>query len=192
MAYQHAVFAVDLKAFREVWGRPNPALGDDIRDDQADAIANNYDQFEEDIVEHGAPVVARAMYEIFAGRPEKSQHGFQYGYALQLIARQLGEQVGGGELAWFDELLDPLLERASCPTVEHMMGRGVFPLEIPRPIDFPEIGTVEPAGCVAAIDALVAIRKLTDDVTTLRVIDEIRGWFETANKTKRGLVWFVY
>jgi hypothetical protein len=192
MAYQHAVFAIDLKAFRDVWGRENPALGDDIRDDQAEAIASNYDQFEEDIVQHGAPVVARAMYEIFAGRPEKSRHGFQYGYALKLIACQLGEQVGGGELAWFDELLDPLLLRARCPTVEHMMGRGVLPLEIPRPTDFPEIGTVEHGGCLIGLEALAMIRPLTTDATTLRVIDEVRGWFEIAAKTKRGLIWFVY
>src|SRR5674476_862192 len=127
MAYQHSVFAIDLKAFRDVWGRENPALGDDIRDDQAEAIANNYDQFEEDIVEHGAPVVARAMYEIFSGRPEKGRHGFQYGYALQLIARQLGEQVGGGELAWFDELLDPLLDRRAARTLEEWIEQLVEP-----------------------------------------------------------------
>ena len=70
MAYQHSVFAIDLKAFRDVWGRENPALGDDIRDDQAEAIANNYDQFEEDIVEHGAPVVARSR----SGSSNSSNH----------------------------------------------------------------------------------------------------------------------
>ena len=192
MPYEHAIFTVDLPEFRKVWGNDNPALGDDIRDDQASAILDNYDRFEDDIVKGGAPVVARAMHEIFAGKPEKPRHGFQYGFALQLIVKQLGNQVGRGELRWFDETLDPLLAAANCPDVERMMGRGVFPLEIPRPDDFPEIGTVELSGCVAAVAALALIRPRTDDPTTLRVIDEVTGWFEAAILAKRGLVWFVY
>ena len=193
MGYSYTVFAVDLKALRKVWGKgkKNSDLLEEIREDQEDRIADNYESFEEEIIEGGAPVVGRAIYEIFAGKPEKRQHGFQYGYALEMIVRQLGECVGE-ELSWFDEFLDPLLKKARCPDTEAMMGRGVLPLKIPMPNDFPEIGTVEPAGCIAAIGALATIRPMTKDDDTLAIIDEVRGWFESAKKQKRGLVWFIY
>jgi len=192
VGYSYSVYAVDLKALRKVWGKKNSDLFDEIREEQADEIADNYESFEEEIIEKGAPVVARAIYEIFAGKPEKKQHGFQYGYALEMIVRQIGERVGEEELTWFDEFLDPLLKKARCPDTEAMMGRGVLPLKIPMPNDFPEIGTVEPAGCIAAIGALATIRPMTKDEDTLMIIDEVRGWFESAKKLKRGLVWFIY
>lgn len=192
MGYSYSVYAVDLKALRKLWGKKNRDLLEEIRDEQEDEIADNYASFEDEIIEEGAPVIARAVYEIFAGKPEKKQHGFQYGYALEMIVRQIGERIDDEELTWFDELLDPLLKKARCPDTEQMMGSFVLPLKIPMPNDFPEIGIVEPAGCIAAIGALATVRPMTKDDDTLMVIDEVRGWFESAKKKKCGLVWFIY
>jgi hypothetical protein len=194
VGYAYSVYTVDLKALRKLWGRgkKNNALGEEIREELEEDIADNWEAFEDDIIEHGAPLVARAMYEIFAGKPEKKEHGFQYGYALELIVQHIGQRVDDEQLTWFDDVLDPLLKKARCPNVEQMMGRGTLPLKIPMPDDFPEIGTVEPAGCIAAIGALATIRPMTKNDNALMVIDEVRGWFEAAKKMKRGLVWFIY
>ena len=64
----------------------------------------------------------------------------------------------------------------------------MLPLPIPRPADFPEIGSVTPAGCIAGIGALGTIAPHAPDENARMVIAEVR-WFEPQ---KRGLVWFVY
>ena len=194
MGYNYSAYAVDLKALRKVWGkgRKQRELFDEICEEHEDDIADNYESFEDYIVEDGAPILKRALYEIFLGKPSQKDHGFQYGYALQLLCEQLGERVGEEELSWFAEYIDPLLKKARCPSTEQMMGEGTLPLKIPMPKDFPVIGTVEAAGCIAALGALGTIRAMTEDDDALYAIDEITIWFEAAKKKKRGLVWFIY
>lgn len=170
----------------------NSDLRQEIHEELEDEIADNFESFEDEIIENGAPIIQRALYEIFAGKPTQKQHGFQYGYALELICRQIGENVIDEEMGWFYDEMNPLLKKARCPSVEQMMGEGILPLKIPMPNDFPVIGTVEPAGCIAAVGALDTIRGMTKDDDALYCIDQVRGWFDTAVKMKRGLVSFVY
>lgn len=193
MGYSFSVYAIDLKKLRKVWGKKDTELLSEIREEHADDISDNDESFEDDIIEGGAPIVARALYEILAGKPEKKDHGFQYGYALELLCKHLGERVDEESLTWFDDILDPLLKKAKCPKTELLLGAHVLPLKIPMPNDFPEIGTVEPNGCIAGLGVMQTIAPLAkgnDDAKM--VIDEVTGWFDKAKKAKAGLVWFVY
>ena len=190
MGYAFSVFSVDLKKLAKVWGKNDKKLGKAIREKYAREITEADEWFVDEIVEQGAPTRARALYELLAGKPEKKQHGFQYGYALELLCQHFGERVDQEELRNFDDVLDPLLKKAKCPKTGQLLGRHVLPLPIPRPADFPEIGSVTPAGCIAGIGALGTIAPHAPDDNARMVIAEVRGWFERAKK--RGLVWFVY
>jgi len=190
MGYAYSVFAVDLKKLKPA---KNKKLFDELKEKYGDDFTEADEWFEDDIIKKGAPIRARALWELLYEKPSQTRHGFQYGYALETLCKHFGDRVDETSLTWFDDVLDPLLKKARCPTTEQLLGKGVFPMKIPPPADFPEIGTVTPAGCIAGIGAMATIRPLAgDDDNALMVIDEVRGWFDRAKAKKRGLVWFVY
>lgn len=191
VGYAYSVFAVDL-------GKLKPArdkkLFAALREQYADDLARADEWFDDEIVKKGAPIRARALWELLHATPSQKAHGFQYGYALELLCRHFGERVDKISLTWFDDVLDPLLKKAKRPPSARLLGKGVRPMKVPAPRDFPEIGTVTPAGCVAGIAALAAVAPFVDrdDENVVMVVDEVRGWFERAKAKRRGLVWFVY
>lgn len=191
MGYAYSVYAVDLKKLKRLWGKRDKKLGKALRAKHAEDIKQNTDWFDDAIAERGSPTLGRAIHEILDGKCAAKGHGFQYGYAVELLCRELGGRVDEVSLTWFDDVLDPLLKRAKQPALAKLLGKGVRPMPIPAPADFPEIGTIEPAGLVK-LDA--ALAKLDDggDENTKMVIDEVRGWCARAKKQKRGVVWFVY
>lgn len=74
-----------------------------------------------------------------------------------------------------------------------LLGENVLPIPIPRPDDFPGIGSITLEQAVAAIPLFTAAAELAkDDDDATEVFEEILGWLEAARKKKRGLVWFVY
>lgn len=187
MGYAYAVYAVDLNSLRATFGCKDEALYATLCAEYADDLKENASWFEDDIAD-GAPTLARALRDLLWGEP-KVEHGFQYGYAAELLCRHLGERVDDLELASFDEVADPLLRVSKT---SELLGRGVMPMTFPAPEDFPEIGTVEAEACEHSDGMFAYASLMTDDDNARTVMEAVGRWFDRAQELKRGLVSFLY
>jgi hypothetical protein len=197
MGYGFSVYGVDLAKLQPVWGSKNARLAAAIKSKQAEELAGN-DEWFSDEIEEGAPSLASALDEIIAGKATKKKHGFQYGYALERLCAHMGKRIDDSDLSYaFDQNLDPLLKKVKQPRTAKLLCTGVLPLAIPRPSDFPVIGTID-APCMAilarALDAVEpAIPEDDDDELGIAwVIAELRGWIRRARRSKKAIVWFAY
>ncbi|MEO8700768.1 MAG: hypothetical protein ABI867_12030 [Kofleriaceae bacterium] len=195
MGYAYSVYAVDLAKLTKLWGSSDTRLAARLAKAHADEYASKDEWFEGDIAK-GAPAFATAVTEVLAGRPTQKKHGFIYGYAVELLCQHLGSRVDEVSLTWFDKALDPFLKKAKQPKLAKLLGAGILPVPIPKPKDFPEIGTIDAkagAALVAAMDAIAPLAPPPDDFCNAgAVIVEVRAWVTRAAKRKRQLVWFLY
>src|SRR5262245_21450577 len=160
MGYGFSVYSVDLKKLRTARGSKNARLAAAIKKKQAERFTHADDWFADDIAS-GAPSLATALDELIAGKPTKKKYGFQYGYAIELLCEHFGKRIDEGDLSSrIDESLDPLLAKAKKPTLSKLLRSGVFPLAIPEPRDFPEIGTIDAKAMTALGSALAAIEPM--------------------------------
>ncbi len=194
MGYPFSAYAVDLKKLAAAAGSKDKKLEAALAKKHAMHFEDNAESFEDEI-EEGAPTLAKAVGEIIAGTaPKKSKHGFQYGYALELLTMHFGTRIDEDELGLgCSEAIDPFLKKAKRPDFEKLTKEGVFPFPIPPPSDFPGIGTMNAkdiAACIAALDAIAPLTKDDDDAT--EVADALRSWCKKATKKKCGMVWFYY
>ena len=180
MGYAFSTYAVDLKKLR-----PNAKLVPELRESFAKHIERLDEWFDQDVVQRGAPTMARALYQLLAGEPMPKQFAYAYAYALEIVCMHFGKRVGEEDLVWFADTLDPLLRRAKQPTTARLLGKGVIPMKVPMPRAFPDIGSLAPAGCKAALKSLAALP--TDDDDVRMVVTEVRRWCESGS-----VVWFVY
>lgn len=193
MGYSFNVYSVELAKLKKVWGSEDETLKKALLKKQKAAIAENDENWADEIADEEVPSLTTAIDDIFAGEAQHEDSGFQYGYALEVICKHLGKRIDEEEFTWFDEFLDPLLKKRKQPSVEKLLGRNVYPMPIPEPDDFPEIGTIDTKGIAALAKALDAIEddaEDNDDVTEILV--EVRKWIASAKQAKRQIVWFVY
>jgi hypothetical protein len=195
MGYAYSVYAVDLAKLKALWGSADAKLDAKLAKQHA-ADYRDKDEWFDHYIAKGAPTFATAMTEVLAGKATQKKHGFMYGYAIEQLCRHLGARVDKESLTWFDEVLDPLLKKAKQPKLAKLLCRGIFPMPIPKPGDFPEIGTIDTKAGAALIKAMTAIAPLAADDDTgygpKMLIEEVRGWVTRAQKRKRQVVWFLY
>ncbi len=175
-----------------------------VLESQADRIKDNTEWFSDDIAE-GAPTLEQALRELVAGECTKKKHGFQYAYALEAVCAHLGKPLGAADfINWTvlealeealpnDEALRKLL---SC---ENMTEAKKLAVPIPRPADFPGMGTLDAAQCKTCLAALQKLKidpektyGELDGEELAESLDELKGWFSAAVKAKRGLMLFTY
>ncbi len=189
MGYAYSVYGVDLKKLRP----QGKKLFAELREKYADDIKEADRWHDRDITERGAPTRSRALWQLMMKLPLQKDVGFQYGYCVEMLCMHFGERVDDVSLTWFSDVLDPLLKRARQPKTDTLLGKGISTIKIPKPADFPEFGTVTPAGCVAGLRAMSLVKPLTGGDENLdMVVGEVARWFTLAKAKKRGLVWFVY
>ncbi|GAA5505393.1 hypothetical protein Rcae01_00838 [Novipirellula caenicola] len=131
MGYSHNFFAIDIERLQSVHGSKDHDLLRKVLKDHADDVEDNDAFFEEEIEEGEMPNTATALRQIFEGEIQSNVEGAMYGYALQMIADQMGQLVEGGEYgvgAVRDQPFHSLLLQSGVP------------ISIPLPSDFPEIG----------------------------------------------------
>jgi len=193
MGYPYSAFAVDLKKLASVAGSKDARLEAAIRKKFAKRFAENAEWFADDIGA-GAPTLDVAVAEIIAGKtPKRSKHGFQYGYAVEVLTQHLGKRIDEDELGLgAGDAIEPFLKRAKRPSFDKLTRNGVFPLPIPRPADFPDISTMTPKDIATLAAALDAIAPLVEDDPAKEVADALRSWCTRATKRKGGLVLFAY
>jgi hypothetical protein len=189
VGYAYSVYGVDLKKLRPQGKKLFAAL----REKYADDVSEADDWFDTHIIERGAPTRLRALWQLMMKLPLQKDAGFQYAYCVEMLCQHFGERIDDVSLTWFSDVLDPLLKRARQPKSDTLLGKGISPIKIPKPADFPEFGTVTPAGCIAGTRAMGLVKPLTGGDQNLdMVVDEVTRWFALAKAKKRGLVWFVY
>jgi hypothetical protein len=152
--------------------------------------AENAEWFKDEIAD-GAPPLGTAVSEIIAGKvPKKSKHGFQYGYAVEVLVMHLGVRVDEDELGLgCEDAIDKHLKKAKQPSTDKLTKHGVFPIRIPAPADFPGIGTMTAKDMKAFVAAATLMK---DDAGALEVSGAFRSWCKKATAKKRALVWFYY
>ena len=193
MGYSFSVYAVDLDKLTAVAGKNDRKLLAAVLKKQAEEIADNDESFEEEIAK-GTPSLAVALQQIIEGKIKAPKgSGYQYGYALEVLCAHLGERIEEEDLSWFHEFIDGYLKKVKSRSSMKLLGEDKLPIRIPKPDDFPGIGSITLEQVIAATPFFTAAAKLaTDDDDATEVFDEIVGWLKVAKKKKRGLVWFVY
>jgi len=183
MGYPYSAYAVDLAKLRAAPG--SKALARAIGKKLEGELERNTEWFAADIT-NGAPTLESALSEIIAGTtPKKSKHGFQYGYAVELLTRHFGVRIDEDELGYgAHKAIDPFLKKAKQATFDELTKSGVSPIPIPAIADFPLIGTLDDKAIAALLAALTAAEPFKDK--------KVDAWCGKARKKKRGIVWFAY
>jgi hypothetical protein len=190
MGYAYSTYAVDLDVLRKTFGGGDEELYRKLKAKYAKEMIENDEWFDHYLAK-GAPPLVVALRELIAGKPARKKHGFQYAYALEMLCKHFGGRIDEADLTWFDEALDPLLKKAKQPSTGKVIGRGVYAVRIPKPADFPEMGTLDAKGQAALGKVLDAVGE-PEDEDVKYVTDELRSWLKKAKAKKAGIVWFVY
>ena len=193
MSHAFSVFAVDLARLKEVRAGKDHKLMVALRKKYARRFAENSEWFAKEIAA-GAPTLDQALERIIAGKIPRAEHGFQYGYAVELLCIHLGTRIDQEAISWFDAQLDPLLKRANkkANTFE-LLGLGKLPFPLPAAKDFPQIGTLDAKGLATLETALADIAPLAPEKSPAALtIADVQGWISRAARKQRGIVWFVY
>lgn len=95
-----------------------------------------------------------------AGRKPRTKHGFQYGYALELLCRHLGKALDTADYAGletFEEVGEVLKSKPLLAIQQGLDGGGPLFFPIPKPADFPGIAACDAATCAQLAEQLKAL-----------------------------------
>jgi hypothetical protein len=193
MSYPYSAFAVDLKKLAAAAGSKDKKLEAALLKKFAKHYAENAAWFEDEIAE-GAPTLDAAVAQVLAGTaPKRSKHGFQYGYAAEVLVQHLGTRIDEDELGLgAGDAVEPFFKKAKLPSFDKLTKNGVLPMAIPKPANFPDISTMNPKDVAALAVALDVIAPLVKDHPAKEVADALRSWCTKTGKKKAGLVLFAY
>lgn len=179
MSYALRVYQVDLNALRATVGSNDTALLQRVLAREAYAI-RAHDEWFADEIAGGDPTLGQALEQIVRNQMVRSA-GYAYGYALELLCRELGEPLPSDNFqgigwSWIETVDARLAELNAPPRFRLDRLAGIFPLQdVPRPSDFPSIGHLTPEDLDAA-RAWAAALEPADGTT--RAVEEILDWLE--------------
>jgi len=194
MGYPYSAHAVELSKLRRAAGSKDAKLEAAL----AKKYRAHYDENAEwfaDAISKGAPTLARAVSDIIAGTvPKRSKHGFQYGYAVEVLVKHFGARIDEDELGLGCEAaIDTYLKKAKQPSTDKLTKHGVFPVAIPAPRDFPGIGAMTANDMKSLLAAFDKTEPLwAKDAGAKEVAAAFRSWCTKALAKKRDLVWLYY
>ena len=199
MGYSITACRVDLEALKKAFGSRDEKLLAKVKKGCQEQLSDNDESFEEGIAE-GAPSLLQAVEEILEGKPKSKKHGFQYGYAIEVLSGTLGTNMFAGECAspeFFDRLPKLIGDKAAKKLLNAERvadGEKKLVLPIPRPADFPGVNAWDAAECRQILEWLKTIDEddLDEDECEDEALEEIVGWFSAAVKARQGLVTFFY
>lgn len=205
MSYTLTPYAVDLAALQQVVGSGDEAL-------LAAVLAENADEPDDD----DELSTAQALRHLILGEPRDEAQAYQYGYALEMVCRHLGEQLPGD--CW-ESIRWAVLEQTGFVEV---LERSGPPVPLPPSTDFPRIAHLTPeaaanilaqAGDAPLRSATGARRKPRRRLGTVLLqwllppvmcrapmsdddlresLDEYAGWLRIAVERGQALVFFYY
>ena len=122
--------------------------------------------------------------------------GYLYGYALEAICIRLGQdlpEISGicGVSAWVDEV-DAILISQGVPVGLTDLIFGSYPVEIPRPDDYPFIGSWPPRVICEALRASRGVALAGMNPEMADTVGQVRVWLEAAAvDAAYGLIGFL-
>jgi hypothetical protein len=128
MGYTTSFYAVDLDDLRSVIGTQDAALPAALKAEFADDIADSA-AWHSDRIDDGAPTLDQALTQLLHGDALDAAHGFQYGYALELLCRHFGARVDDDDIGFVAQL-----GLQTSLNADHRL-----PIALPKPEDFPSI-----------------------------------------------------
>ncbi len=171
MGYSITLYAVDLERLRAAVGSCDTALLRRIRRREAEEFEADEDWFGEAAA--GKLTLREALEELVAGKWTSPNSGGQYGYALELLCRDLGKRA---ELEVSPELV-----------AGTALARARLPLEIPPPEDFPVISHLTPEEARAALSG-----RTVPGGDRAEEWEALAGCLMTAARRGWGVVSFYY
>lgn len=191
MGYSVQAYAVAHERLREVIGSGDEALIDAL----VGRYARELDAIDE--IDSAGPSAREAVAALVRGRMEDGGVNFKYGYALELLCRELGETLSNdgwsamnGE--WFDSVDDAYADLGGGTKLCSEVFWSGPPVDLPFIDDFPAIGAVAPdrvAPLASAMTSALSRASGSREVTALRTL---LAWLRTAEREGRGLVTFYY
>lgn len=197
MSLSLSLFLVDPELPRAVVGsgdvRVRRAIGGRFKREMAED--DEYFAYE---IENGAPTRYAALTAVVEGGPFDAAHGFQYGYAYQMICAFHGRRLWGNSFspfkyAWLGHVDEALKDLGITAVTVSELGYGL-PAPLPH-TDLPGHGVWTPEACAAALAQYEAVTEeqfaaLDGDVR--EAVEEIGGWLrETRTHPGRGIVGFL-
>jgi hypothetical protein len=180
MSTATSIYAVDLRPLRAACGSNDADLLQRITDTHRDDIRES-NEWHEDAIAAGALTLEAALAELiqgtFSGPPSTA---FQYGYALELLCKHLGERV------WTDELGE--IEGIGFAQALALSGP---PIPIPIPEDFPVIGYMTHQQIEAELQRIAGMDLSHPDALVTIAIGQLRAALEEARRQGVDLVAFA-
>lgn len=175
------VYAVSIEELHKALGSGDEELIAQILECQEDFL-----QTIDEIDDEAEFSCAEAVGELIRGELNEDAPRYFYGYALEAICFQLGDELPNicpisRASTWIEEV-DVLLKHFGIPVRLLQLIHGGSPVRIPEPDDYPYIGSWTSAEVTAAKAAFAGY-----DSTDIRpdmeaTLQQIRGWVEAAAK----------
>lgn len=191
MGYNVQAYAVDLEKLRGLVGSNDEAL--------IGAICDKYDRELSGIddIDGTEPSARAAVAALIQARMDDGEVNFKYGYALELVCRELGQWLPNQHWSamhgeWFDSVDDAFADLGGKSKLCSDVFWSGPPVDLPFIDDFPAIGTV-PADRVAPLlgelEAALAKARPSQETSSLR---ELCEWLRVAQREGGGVVTFYY
>lgn len=200
MSYSISAYAVDLKQLEGLLGSKDRRLVEEIRVREAEEIAQQSAWFAKEI-QGGAPTLAEALTWLIDGVELPAEHAFQYWYAVELLAKHLGERIdvsglesiGYSYLAEVDEILGSMLGVPSRLHLTTLLERAP-PLKLPALEDFPAVGYLSVGECeeVARVLEGVETDDLDADPEVLRGVTSYANMIDGGARSGRDVLFLYY
>lgn len=141
------------------------------------------------------PSTRDAIYRIVHGEA-KPGAAFKYAYAFKLIVEHFGRHLPNGALypirGEYMDAVDGALSAGGVTAISLSgLSYGGFPVELPRPDDFPGTGYLTAAQVVEADDQLRAMADPADP-EVLDAVQDLRAWTREARAKGWGIVAFYH
>lgn len=191
MSYSVQAYAVDLARLQQVIGSHDDALVSTLVTEHAEELDAVDD------VDPSLPSARDAVAALIAGRLESGPVNFKYGYALELVCRQLGRPLSNERWSamngeWFDTVEDAFLALEGKRKICNEVFWSGPPVALPFIDDFPAIGHVTADAVEPLADELEQALEPARNTAAAAALRELLGWLRLAAQRKLGLVTFYY
>lgn len=147
----------------------------------------------------GAPTRDKALRAVINGGPFEAKHGFQYGYAYEMVCGFLGKRLNNHlfhrfRADWLEQV-DAGLAELGITAVKVGCFVHPPPPPLPRPADLPGYGEWSAKACedgLAQWKATTAAQRAALDPRVGRAAERCGEWLRASSGTGRAVVGFRY
>jgi hypothetical protein len=198
VSYHLTPIAIDLDALRAAIGSRDAALMGKIRG-RFYADSKRIDRLLKEVLDPDEEPLTTGdiLRHLIMKEPYREDAGFAYGYCLELLCYQLGDELNNSEWSamhddWFDTVASALRDsgvNTSALSIRALAFRG-SPVSLPPIDDFPGIGYLTTAEIGTARAALAAADLSRSGDEAAASIRQVAEWLSTCAGSNRDLICF--